>query len=80
MPLAKNLISRATKMAHVEATAFLAQDKVLVYHYRGSTAGATPIVKGGVGIMLRSELEALLQSGQSRNPSFPLRFPPGTER
>lgn len=72
MPLAKNLFSRATKMAHTEATAFLAQEKVLVYHYRGFNNGGTPIVKGGVGVMLRSELEEILRTSQSRLSPMPL--------
>lgn len=56
----------ARKILTTEALKFLREDRVLVYHYR---ANGTPVVKGGLAVVSRRELEDILQKREYRRHS-----------
>lgn len=53
------MTSQVKKLLSYETTEFLREDRVLVYHYR---ANGSPIVKDGLAVITRKELEDILRT------------------
>lgn len=60
--LTKKLKSSAVEMASTETKKFLAEDRVLVYQYRPNN---NPVVKGGLAVIPRHELDNILATRKS---------------
>ena len=62
------MTSQVKKLLSYETTEFLREDRVLVYHYR---ANGSPIVKDGLAVITRKELEDILRT-RAFKPLSPL--------